>query len=104
MKKLIVLMLIMFSSFAKAQEKVIIHINAKFNQSNDWYGLKSLTGVRVFSGYIEDVPELKEKYNVTRVPTIILFYDNKEYKRWEGELDMKVHANLKIVQWDIDHL
>lgn len=104
MKKFLLASLLFLSTTSFAQEKVVIHINAKFNQSNDWYGLKSLSGARVFSGYIEDVPELKEKYNVTKVPTIILFYDNKEYKRWEGELDMKVHANVKLVQWDIDHL
>ena len=104
MRKLVLLIALFFSLNSLAQEKIVIHVNARFNQSNDWYGLKAISGARVFSGYIEDVPELKEKYNITKVPTIILFYDNKVYKRWEAELDMKVHANVKMVQWDIDHL
>ena len=104
MRKLVLLFALFLSLAANAQEKVIVHINAEFNKSNDWYGLSSVTGVRVFGGYIDKNQAIKEKYNVTRVPTLILFVDGKEIKRWEGQLDMKIHEKVSEVQAEIDSL
>lgn len=93
---------LLLSTSLYSQEKAVVHINAEFNESNNWYGLKSLTGVRVFNGYIEQNPAIKEKYSITKVPTVILFVDGKEVQRWEAALDMKVHATTKEIQNKID--
>lgn len=93
---------LLLSTSLYSQEKAVVHINAEFNESNNWYGLKALTGVRVFNGYIEQNPAIKEKYSITKVPTVILFVDGKEVQRWEAALDMKVHATTKEIQNKID--
>lgn len=80
----------------------MVHINAEFNESNNWYGLDILRGARVFNGYIEKNPAIKEKYNITKVPTLILFVDGKEVQRWEAGLDMKLHVSVKQIQKKID--
>lgn len=80
----------------------MVHINAEFNESNNWYGLDILDGARVYNGYIEQNPAIKEKYSITKVPTVILFVDGKEVQRWEAALDMKVHATTKEIQNKID--
>ncbi len=80
----------------------MVHINAEFNESNNWYGLKALTDVRVFNGYIEQSPAIKEKYSITKVPTVILFVDGKEVQRWEAGLDMTLHVSVKEIQNKID--
>lgn len=79
-----------------------MHINAEFNKSNDWYGLDAIDGVRVFNGYIEQNPAIKEKYSIAKVPTLMLFIDGKEVQRWEASLDMKLHATTKEIQNKID--
>jgi hypothetical protein len=93
---------LLLSTSLYSQEKAVVHINAEFNESNNWYGLKALTDVRVFNGYIEQNPAIKEKYSITKVPTVILFVDGKEVQRWEAALDMKVHATTKEIQNKID--
>lgn len=94
----------LFTTIGYGQEAVLVHVNAEFNKSNDWYALDQLNKARVFSGYIDENPKIKDKYNISKVPTLILFYDGKEVKRWEGGLDMKLNVNPKEVQWAIDRL
>ena len=100
MKKIVFLLLFTCSMYA--QEAFVIHINAGWNSSNDWYGLESISGARVFGGDIEKKPGIKEKYNITKVPTLILFRDGEEIERWEGGLDMKLHVSVSEVQQSID--
>ena len=101
MRKLLVLLLLSGSIYG---QNALVHINAEFNKSNDWYGLNVVDGVKVYNGYLETNPAIKEKYNITKVPTLILYRDGKEIERWEGGLDMKLNVNPKDVQWEIDRL
>jgi hypothetical protein len=93
---------LLLSTSLYSQEKAVVHINAEFNKSNDWYGLDVIDGVRVFNGYIEQNLAIKEKYNITKVPTLILFVDGKEVQRWEAGLDMTLHFGVKEIQNKID--
>lgn len=98
------LVLLPFYGFSQSQVKgvVVIHINAKFNQSNDWYGLDAIEDCRVFNGYLEDAPALKEAYAIKSVPTILILKDKEEVARFQGSLDMKLHITTKEVQAVID--
>lgn len=93
---------VLLSCSAYGQQKALVHINAEFNKSNDWYGLNAVEGVKVYNGYIENNPAIKEKYNITKVPTLILYVDGKEVQRWEAALDMKLHVTAKEVQNKIE--
>ena len=93
---------LLLSTSLYSQEKAVVHINAEFNKSNDWYGLDAIDGVRVFNGYIEKNQAIKEKYSITKVPTLMLFVDGKEVQRWEAGLDMTLHVNVKEIQNKID--
>lgn len=101
MKKILVLLLLSGSVYG---QNALVHINAEFNKSNDWYGLKVVDGVKVYNGYLESNPEIKERYNITKVPTLILYRDGKEIERWEAGLDMKLHIKANEVQAEIDSL
>jgi len=103
MRTLLIAAALMLSNAATAQVAVV-HINAEFNKSNNWYGLEALDGARLFEGYIEQNPAIKEKYKITRVPTLILYRDGKEINRWEAGLDMKLHVTTKEIQQEIDKL
>lgn len=101
MRKLLVLLLLSGSVYG---QNALVHINAEFNKSNDWYGLNVVDGVKVYNGYLETNPAIKEKYNITKVPTLILYRDGKEIERWEAGLDMKLHIKANEVQDKIDIL
>lgn len=101
MRKLLILLLLSGSVYG---QNALVHINAQFNKSNDWYGLNVVDGVKVYNGYLETNPAIKEKYNITKVPTLILYRDGKEIERWEAGLDMKLHIKAKEVQDKIDTL
>lgn len=103
MRTLLIAIVLMLSNAATAQVAVV-HINAEFNKSNDWYGMKALDGTKLFQGYIEQNPAIKEKYKITRVPTLILYRDGEEINRWEAGLDMKLHVTTKEIQQEIDKL
>ena len=97
-------LLLLLLSLSAYGQNALVHINAEFNKSNDWYGLEVVDGIKVYSGYLETNLAIKEKYNITKVPTLILYRDGKEIERWEGGLDMKLNVNPKDVQWAIDRL
>jgi hypothetical protein len=99
MKTLIAALLL---SFPALSQNALVHINAEFNKSNDWYGLEAVEGVKVYNGYLESNDGIKERYNITKVPTLILYKDGVEVYRWEGALDLKIHAKLNEVQDKID--
>ena len=101
MRKLLVLLLLSGSVYG---QNALVHINAEFNKSNDWYGLNVVDGVKVYNGYLETNPAIKDKYNITKVPTLILYRDGKEIERWEAGLDMKLHIKANEVQDKIDTL
>ena len=101
MKKILLLCLLSFPAFS---QNALIHINAEFNQSNDWYGLEVVDGIKVYNGYIDKSPGIQKKYNITKVPTLILYRDGKEIERWEAGLDMKLHVSASEIQKEIDSL
>ena len=49
--------------------------------------LKVLDGVKVYNGYLETNPAIKERYNITKVPTLILYRDG-EGDRAGGKQDL----------------
>ena len=101
MRKLLVLLLLSGSVYG---QNALVHINAEFNKSNDWYGLNVVDGVKVYNGYLETNPAIKDKYNITKVPTLILYRDGEEIERWEAGIDMKLHIKANEVQDKIDTL
>lgn len=103
MKTLLLSVALLFC-FPALSQNAIVHINAEFNKSNDWYGLKAVEGVKVYSGYLETNKSMQSRYNVTKVPTLILYKDGEEVTRWEAGLDMKLHVTTKEVQHEIDRL
>ena len=97
------LVFFLFLSVSAYGQNALVHINAEFNKSNDWYGLTIVHNTKIYNGYIDSNPAIKKKYNVVRVPTLILFKDGQEVERWVGGLDMKLHIKVNEVQNNIDN-
>lgn len=97
MRKL-VLLIVSLLSFSAYSQDALVHINAEFNKSNDWYGLELVEDVKLYSGYLESNASMQERYNITKVPTLILYKNGIETYRWEAGLDMKLHVKVTEVQ------
>lgn len=100
MRALVFFLLLSGSAYG---QNALVHVNAEFNQSNDWYGLESVKGVKVYNGYLENNSSMKERYNISKVPTLILYRDGEEIERWEAGLDMKLKVTITEVQNKIDN-
>ena len=102
MKIFITLLLSLISLVSFSQVKVI-HFNAGWNETNDveWFDKLSDAGKKSLS--IDDT-EIQKKYAIAIVPTIIVFDDGEEVKRFQADLSFKMAATREEIQEYIDEL
>jgi|TARA_R100001443_G_scaffold19313_2_gene30726 hypothetical protein len=102
MKIFITLLLSLISLVSFSQVKVI-HFNAGWNEANDveWFDKLSDAGKKSLS--IDDT-EIQKKYAIAIVPTIIVFDEGEEVKRFQADLSFKMAATREEIQEYIDEL
>ena len=81
----------------------VIHFNAGWNEANDveWFDKLSDAGKKSLN--IDD-QEIQKKYAIAIVPTIIVFDDGEEVKRFQADLSFKMVATREEIQEYIDEL
>ena len=81
----------------------VIHFNAGWNEANDveWFDKLSDAGKKSLN--IDD-KEIQKKYAIAIVPTIIVFDDGEEVKRFQADLSFKLVATREEIQEYIDEL
>ena len=81
----------------------VIHFNAGWNEANDveWFDKLSDAGKKSLS--IDD-QEIQKKYAIAIVPTIIVFDEGEEVKRFQADLSFKMAATREEIQEYIDEL
>ena len=81
----------------------VIHFNAGWNEANDveWFDKLSDAGKKSLN--IDD-KEIQKKYAIAIVPTIIVFDDGEEVKRFQADLSFKMAATREEIQEYIDEL
>jgi len=91
MKNLITITVLLFAFIATAQDYTLMHINAKWNQSNN-FNLRGIKGANVQYAMLEDQkPSLKAQ--IKSVPIIILLDKNgKPRGQWKAGLSFKITA------------
>ena len=99
---LLVLFLLLVSSTASSQITVI-HFNADWNNANDveWFDKLSDAGKKSLS--IDDT-DIQKEYAIAIVPTIIVFDEGEEVKRFQADLSFEMVATRKEIQEYIDEL
>ena len=97
MKNLILILTLLVSSYTFSQDVTILHINAKWNTSND-YNLDRIRNAKVLKVFLEDQkPELKSQ--IKSVPTIVLIgKDGKPKGQWSAGLSFKLEVPLQEIQ------
>ena len=98
---LIIFMIVAGTSYGQI---VVTHFNAAWNDPNkaEWVG--ELEECEITYVDIAASPKIQKKHEVIVVPTIIIFKDGEEVKRWQADLSFKMVATKEDLQEYIDEL
>ncbi len=99
MKHIIILMLFCTSAFSQI---TVTHYNAEWNNSNkvNWFEKLSDCDL-VYVDIVKD-PKLQQKHKIIIVPTIVIYKDGEEVKRFQADISFAMAATRKEVQDAID--
>ena len=81
----------------------VIHFNADFNKQNNvvWFSKLKECGRQTL---LIEQNDNQSKNNIAIVPTIVVYDDNEEVKRFQADLSFSMVATRKEVQEYIDEL
>tara|TARA_R100000278_G_scaffold96113_1_gene73453 strand:+ start:73 stop:408 length:336 start_codon:yes stop_codon:yes gene_type:complete len=106
MKKFLLLLLI--PTLACSQDfsdgLVAVEFNASFNKSNEVAWLSKLSDCETQRVDITADSRWSKQYKIVVVPTIVIFNDNEEVKRFQANIMMTMEATKSEVQNSIDEI
>ena len=94
---ILLLLLILVCQTTSAQVTVT-HYNAGWNSSNDVEWLKKLEDCDIAKVDIVKQPKLQTKHKIVVVPTIIIFKDGEEVKRFQADISFSMKATREELQ------
>ena len=103
MKKLLLILFVAFSLNVSSQI-VVTHFNAEWNDPNKVAFIGKLTGCDIVYVDIAKSPKLQEKHEIIIVPTVVIFKDGEEVKRFQADISFSMKATRKDMQGVIDEL
>ena len=98
---IIVFMIVAGTSYGQI---VVTHFNAEWNDPNKAKWVGELEECEITYVDIATSPKIQKKHEVIVVPTIIIFKDGEEVKRWQADLSFKIVATKEDLQEYIDEL
>ena len=99
----LILLLMLFSSGAFGQI-VVTHFNADWNDPNKVAYIGKLTDCDIVYVDIAKAPKIQKKHNIVIVPTVVIFKDGEEIKRFQADISFSMKATRKEMQAVIDEL
>ena len=85
-----------------AKDVVVIEFWAEWNQMNQFNELIKLKGCNTYRIDIMSSMDVQIDYNVTAIPTIIIFDNGVEKERFNPNVMFKLDADKKTVQHSVD--
>ena len=98
----LIMVIVITAATAFGQVKVV-HFNAGWNSANDVEWFDKLSDANKKNLSIDD-GDIQTKYSIAIVPTIIVFDDGEEVKRYQADLSFKMQATREEIQEYIDEL
>ena len=96
---LLVLMLFCGMAFGQIQ---VVHYNADWNDANKVEWINKLTDCEIKYIDIAEEPKYQKEHEIVVVPTIIVFKDGEEVKRFQADISFSMKATRKEVQQEIE--
>ena len=108
MKKLLLIILLFVSTLALSQDfpdgMVVVEFNASFNKPNEVVWLNKLTDCETERVDIVADSRWSSQYKIVVVPTLVIFNNGEEVKRFQANIMMTMEATRKEVQDAIDEI
>jgi thiol-disulfide isomerase/thioredoxin len=98
---LFIMFLMLLCGIAFGQVKVV-HYNADWNKNNNVKWLEELTDCKIKYVDIVEDPTVQKKQEIVVVPTIIIFKDGEEVKRFQANISFTMKATKEDIQEVID--
>ena len=80
---------------------VLAHFNAGWNVANEVKWLSSVSECNIVKLDIVANPKFQTKHKIVVVPTLILFKDGEEVKRWQAGIDFKIAETQGDIQEEV---
>ena len=97
MNKILLILFLAFSLSANAQI-IVTEFNAEWNAANKVEWIDKLSDCDITKVDIGKELKLQQKHKIVIVPTIIIFKDGEEIKRYQADLSFKMLATRKEIQ------
>ncbi len=108
MKKVLFIVLLMVQAISIGQDfpdgMVVVEFNASFNKSNEVAWLNKLTDCETERVDIAADSRWSKEYKIVVVPTLVVFNNGEEVKRFQANIMMTMEATRKEVQESIDEI
>jgi len=102
--------LLLFTSASPKPEQinikgvVVVHYNATWNEKNNYTEVAKVKDAKILTAWIDKDNTIKESEGIRSVPTVILYDDGKEIKRWEAGLALALKISYSDIQEEVDKL
>ena len=83
---------------------VVTHFNAEWNKPNKVKFIGDLTDCEIVYVDIATSPKLQAKHEIIVVPTVVIFKDGEEVKRFQADISFAMKATREDMQAEIDEL
>ena len=87
-----------------AKDVVVVEFWVEWNSANQFAELNKLKECEKYRVDIGKYPELQKKYEVTCIPTVIIFESGEEKERFKANIMFELEADKKEVQKSIDQI
>ena len=94
---LLIILFVLIAGSTSAQV-VVTHYNAGWNNVNDVKWLKKLEDCDITKVDIVKKPKQQKKHKIVVVPTIIIFKDGEEVKRFQADISFSIKATREELQ------
>tara|TARA_B110000444_G_C18784809_1_gene569359 strand:- start:366 stop:725 length:360 start_codon:yes stop_codon:yes gene_type:complete len=98
------ILLFMICSSEASSQIVVTHFNAAWNDPNKVSYIGKLTDCDIVYVDIAKSPKLQTKHEIVVVPTVVIFKDGEEMKRFQADISFSMKATRKDMQNVIDEL
>jgi|TARA_R110002096_G_scaffold75176_2_gene177990 hypothetical protein len=82
----------------------VVEFNASFNSQNGVSWLENISDCNPRRVDIVSQPAMQKEYNIVVVPTIVIFQEGEEVKRFQANIMMQLEATEEEVQEVVDEL
>ena len=100
---MLIIFLMLFAN-ASYSQVVVTHFNAAWNDPNKVSYIGKLTDCDIVYVDIAASPKLQTLHEIVVVPTVVVFKDGEEMKRYQADISFSMKATRKEIQGFIDEL